>query len=423
MNRVFILGAGASAHAGAPLGNNIIKKYIELKLEKLEKEKNVIGGSPVLGNSSTLSHILFTQPNCKFTHLTPLDSLREENLPNIEDVFTLYDIAYQKDEALFYEADIDVNIIRKDILELLTYTIVHSTWGAMNQNGTTNTYQEFVDNLSIEDTIISYNYDTLLDNAIFNKFKMLNYGFDFLTIEDTIVPRPEKERQVLIRSIAEDEGISSDEVVKKYFVQRDPKINFGEDVPLLLKPHGSLNWLYCPKCYRFYCLSHKEFFERYAFYPSECMNYCGGNLQQFIVPLTHHKNYQNPILNNMWMRVTQQLSTAEEVFFIGYSMPDADYSSKYYFIKGLTRPNRRNCAKLILISPNANDSGLSNKFISIFGDISEIIDHHEYEEVELPIGKQPIKVKQIKEEKYKYGEKKFKVIEKKFEDWIKLIKL
>ena len=28
MNRVYILGAGASAQAGAPLGNDIIKKYI-----------------------------------------------------------------------------------------------------------------------------------------------------------------------------------------------------------------------------------------------------------------------------------------------------------------------------------------------------------------------------------------------------------
>ena len=42
MNRVYILGAGASAHAGVPLGNNIIKKYIELKLEQLEKEKKLL---------------------------------------------------------------------------------------------------------------------------------------------------------------------------------------------------------------------------------------------------------------------------------------------------------------------------------------------------------------------------------------------
>ena len=42
MNRVYILGAGASAHAGVPLGNNIRKKYIELKLEQLEKEKKML---------------------------------------------------------------------------------------------------------------------------------------------------------------------------------------------------------------------------------------------------------------------------------------------------------------------------------------------------------------------------------------------
>lgn len=56
MNRVFVLGAGASAHAGAPLGNNILKKYIELRLNKLEKEKVALSSygknlfiTPILG--------------------------------------------------------------------------------------------------------------------------------------------------------------------------------------------------------------------------------------------------------------------------------------------------------------------------------------------------------------------------------------
>ena len=134
MNRVYILGAGASAHAGAPLGNNIIKKYIELKLEQLEKEKKLFSEHgketfipPILGNFSTLHHILLIQPNCKFTNISPLEDIMEEDLPNIEDVFTLYDIAYQKDEPLLFEADVDLNIIRKDILDLLTYSNANKT--------------------------------------------------------------------------------------------------------------------------------------------------------------------------------------------------------------------------------------------------------------------------------------------------------
>ncbi|KKK58560.1 hypothetical protein LCGC14_3043200, partial [marine sediment metagenome] len=356
------------AHAGAPLGNKIIKKYIELKLKQLEKERKRSSEkgiksslAPILGNFSTLYNILRIQPNCKFTHDTSLEELLEENLPNIEDVITLYDIAYQKDEPLLFESDIDLNIIRKDILYLLTYTIENSTIDALNENYTTPVYQAFVEKLTNEDTIISYNYDTLLDNAILHKFNELDYGFDFLTEEDTITPLPEEEKVKLREKKAEEIGISIEEFKEKYCQPKEEsELKFGTTAPLLIKPHGSLNWLYCPKCYRYFCLTRKELKNKIIdqFYPSECVDYCKGNLQQFIVPLTHHKDFQNPLLNNLWMKINKRLSTAEEVYFIGYSIPDADYISKYYFIKGLTRPDRRDCAKINLILPNAEESGL-----------------------------------------------------------------
>ena len=138
MTRVYILGAGASAHVGVPLGNDIIKKYIDLMLDNLEHCGSET--APILGNFDTLKRILFMQPNCKFTYTTSLEDLKEKNLPNIEDVFTLYDIAYHKDEPLLFEADIDLNIIRKDFFDLLTYTMIRSTLNAMNENRTTKIY-------------------------------------------------------------------------------------------------------------------------------------------------------------------------------------------------------------------------------------------------------------------------------------------
>lgn len=429
MKRVFVLGAGASVHAGAPLGNKIIKKYIELKLTQLEKEKkeSLKHGresyiAPILGNFSILYNILRIQPNCKFTDHTSLEDLKEENLPNIEDVFTLYDIAYQKDEPLLFESDIDLNIIRKDILYFLTYTLEHSTIHTLNENNTTQIYQAFVEKLTNEDTLISYNYDTLLDNAILHKFNEINYGFSFLTEADTINPLPEEERIKLWQNISEKEGIPIEEFIEKYSIPKEEsELKFGNSAPLLIKPHGSLNWLYCPKCYRYFCLTQKELMNKafyQTFYPSECINYCKGNLQQFIVPLTHQKAFQNPLLNNLWMKINQRLSTAEEVYFIGYSIPDADYTSKYYFIKGLTRSDHKNCVKIRLITPNAVKSGLSDKYRRIFGDIPELLDDHEFEEEEINIGDKTLKIPQIKEIRYKFGKEKFKVIEQKFEEWV-----
>lgn len=47
----------------------------------------------------------------------------------------------------------------------------------------------------------------------------------------------------------------------------------------------------------------------------ELYNYCLGGLQQFIISLTHHKPFQNPFLNNLWMKINQSLSMEEEVYF------------------------------------------------------------------------------------------------------------
>lgn len=261
-----------------------------------------------------------------------------------------------------------------------------------------------------DDTIISFNYDTLIDNAIKHKFNEINYGFQFLTGEDIHKSR-----------YPDSDGIHPNAKLRDAklfgFSPKEYEIKLGSNAPLLIKPHGSFNWVYCPKCYRYYYMWHDKMIETgYNYY--ECVNYCGRELQRFIVPMTHQKNFQNPLLSSMWMHVVQQLSKADIVYFIGYSLPNGDYISKYYLIKGLTRPNRRNCAKIKLIDPKANESGLGKKFRSIFGDISEIIDKSEFEEIEINLGEKSFNVPQLKEEKYEYGEKRLEVIPKTFEDWI-----
>lgn len=100
-----------------------------------------------------------------------------------------------------------------------------------------------------------------------------------------------------------------------------------------------------------------------------------------------------------------------------------NYISKYYFLKGLTRSNRRDCAQIELVNPNARKEGLDKKFRALFGDITEIIDNHIFKTVEtegLPKDlKKALKdIKQIKERRYKYGEKKMQIKEMTFEKWI-----
>ena len=368
LRRIFVLGAGCSVHANLPTADNILKKYIKTRIIKYLSNHLDVDISDVpqkyvakelenitLEKEPILSRILSIQPNSKFINNSfdhvAIKDLYYENLPNIEDIFTLYDIAHSKDESLLYESNIDINHLRQDALFILVFTITQLSIMGTNSNFSTDIYQQFADQLTKEDIIISYNYDLLLDNAILNKFQEINYGVDFMNN------------------------------------QSSSGLKLGSNAPLLLKPHGSLNWYYCPKCYTYYCLNFSDIINKETYFFSSEQCYCGNEEpNRVITPLTYYKTFQNPLLNILWMKINQQLSIADKVYFVGYSMPDADYMSKYYFIKGLARPHPESCAKITVVLPNAEELGLSKKYKKIFGELSQ----------------------------------KFDVLEQKFEDWIQL---
>ena len=352
MKKVFVFGAGASLHAGAPLGNNFLNKYIELKL-------HLGPGGGVLYGDSLISRILDIQPNRKFSIGESLKNIQRSNLPNIEDVFTLFDIANEKEEPFLYESEGDLTLIRReDFIDLIRYTLHYSIKNSLNDYGTTEIYQKFVEQLENDDAVISFNYDTLLDNAVKHKFKDLNYGFEITPIRDFIDLTGRTWKNVVNESNCLDTDIN---------------LSFkSEKPPLLLKPHGSLNWLYCPKCYNFFFLLGTKIYD-YLPYFYECPHSLNAEpsrrprLIENIVPLTHLKNFKNPIYNVIWMKIVQQLSKADKIYFIGYSLPDADFISKYYFIKGLHRAVGRNNVKIILINPNIKNEDLGVKFEKLFG--------------------------------------------------------
>jgi hypothetical protein len=121
--------------------------------------------------------------------------------------------------------------------------------------------------------------------------------------------------------------------------------NYGLDEtrfkpPVLLKPHGSLNR------YPAETGKHiKEELRKTLWHdkdsPEETM-YCflrwrtpkSSHNRQYvpwIVPPTHVKEVGHDMLKMIWRRCVDCLSVANEVFFIGYSLPVADRHSRYIF--------------------------------------------------------------------------------------------
>lgn len=105
----------------------------------------------------------------------------------------------------------------------------------------------------------------------------------------------------------------------------------------LLKLHGSLNWLQCPRCHRIYV----KFDQKIAMNPFStidkpscihCDNnfgklnshYLGSNL---IMP-TFLKDLSNPQYKIIWQNAGIELSEAKKIVFIGYSLPQSDFEMR-----------------------------------------------------------------------------------------------
>jgi len=105
------------------------------------------------------------------------------------------------------------------------------------------------------------------------------------------------------------------------------------------KLHGSANWLSCPLCKRMFTgLGSDENVWRLYVLPRECPacqklwqrsavrhSTAAPRLEPFFVTPTFVKVFDDPHIRLTWHNAFAELSEADEVVFIGYSLPDADY--------------------------------------------------------------------------------------------------
>jgi SIR2-like domain len=167
-----------------------------------------------------------------------------------------------------------------------------------------------------EATVISLNYDMILDIAMFELCQerkpdsVPSYGCDIKT-----------------------EGYQSKE-------------RWGR----LLKIHGSVNWMYCSQCHHLEIgwsskrsapsrIGHfffRSLDDQYA-HRSQCPE-CGTPLRPILITPTHRKDYRNPHLARIWYEAERALQRANRVFFVGYSLPDDDVEVIYLLKRGLGTP-------------------------------------------------------------------------------------
>jgi hypothetical protein len=111
------------------------------------------------------------------------------------------------------------------------------------------------------------------------------------------------------------------------------------DGPVLLQPHGSLNWYDTTQIEKVSEDAHIEIFPNHSVderieafvHPREIKSKVGRHYTPLIIPPTFLKDFNRPIFRQLWRRCTDILSTAKELIFLGYSLPPADLHAQFIF--------------------------------------------------------------------------------------------
>lgn len=142
--------------------------------------------------------------------------------------------------------------------------------------------------------------------------------------------------------------------------------------PVLLKPHGSLNWYEQPLVEPVSADKRVELFSSQA--DGECIeaflpprgikSKVGRRYTPLIVPPTYLKDFNRPIFRRLWNHCTNVLSTPKRLVFLGYSLPAADLHAQFIFRCGFhnqiegrlkqdgTRHPATGPAKVIIVNPD-----------------------------------------------------------------------
>ncbi len=198
-------------------------------------------------------------------------------------------------------------------------------------------------------TVISLNYDIIVDNALVEHTNHLpDYGCDITT--------------------------------ERYRAQPHGG--------MLLKIHGSLNWSYCPGCNRLDLgvaesgKTYKMLQELYQVNPLEARYSCHGfpcpQCTTFVEPVlitpTQLKDYRNPHVTKVWTLAEQALRDAERAIIVGYSLPDDDLDVIYLLKRGLGQLANQAPKNITVVEKTSDDAmrSMSNhpvgrRYRSIFG--------------------------------------------------------
>ncbi|MBW2330827.1 MAG: hypothetical protein JRF30_07845 [Deltaproteobacteria bacterium] len=245
--------------------------------------------------------------------------------------------------------------IRQELLELIKRVLIAAEKEIASRGGK-GEYNLLKLSLQENDTIITFNWDLLLDNVL-NRIPILKS----YQIGKNV---PEKYQSSQYYRFILDLSALVEKTWQGAFV-RDPYYDWNPPGGYYLKVHGSIDWHYCSnESCRFFQKVFPVLLDE-VYYCSECHE----PLEHLLIPPVLNKGYhQYPLIRRIWNLAAKEISSVEELIIWGYSMPPTDFHSAW-----LLRQCRKNPPKrLLIINPsvktkkNTVAAGFVRRFYEIF---------------------------------------------------------
>lgn len=330
--RVYILGAGFSVKSGLPLQNGILPRILNFSyLDDFPQDPQLVETW-----SEDYKKIL------KYFK----DVLRASPNPSLEDLFTLLDQAIEAESNIRsynWKELIDVRDALKRLILIVFYPQILAEKASYNYIASKIIRRRISAGQQKDAvSVITLNWDTLLEDSFFNSINRLNLNnkidVDYCCRTN---PLPGSDSPHTCSLTQKSRGVYNLKV---------------------LKLHGSMNWLMCPACNILYTGlgSTKKQVELYL-KDHTCPN-CSKtkqtvNLNHFFVTPTFLKAFTNPHIKMTWYNAFIELSEADEIVFLGYSFPQADYHFRA-LIRSAIRPGVQ--VKVVL-APTDNPKRIPQK--------------------------------------------------------------
>lgn len=245
--------------------------------------------------------------------------------------------------------------IRQGILTFIRELLIGLSEQISNKSGE---YNKLVTNISKSDTIITYNWDLMLDNLL-GRDNVLAGTYDKSNKKNI---KANHYNDFINNFTAIGEGTWGGISVKK------PYDHWDIDKGYFIKAHGSIDWFYCSNEA---CRAYRKVFPVFNPDHNQHCSECHEQLDCLIIPPVLNKGYRKyPLIRVLWNLAAKEISIANEIVVWGYSLPPTDFYASWLLRQAREAP----LEKLIIINPNVvtkarSKTTLSLSFIRKFYDI------------------------------------------------------